>query len=438
MGDTGVDAEDPTAIGRVVLDRLTAGDFGPLRDMFAPSLRPMVSPDTLRAVWSTEMQRRGALTDVGTPVAERVQPDGALVTIPVTFERGAATVLVSVTDAGWVAGIQFGPPGTAEPAQPWQPPQYADPGTFEEQDLVLGSGPLAVPAALSLPRRVGRLPAVVLLAGSGPHDRDETIGRNKPFKDLAWGLAAHGVIALRFDKVTYAHPREALAIPNFTLTDEYAGQVDAALELLRRHPHVDPGAIFLLGHSLGGTVAPRLAATDASVAGLILLAGGAEPMHHAALRQVRYLSRLDPAAEAAYRQALDTLTRQAAAVDAPELSPSTPKEELPFGVSASYWLDVRDYDPAATAATLDRPILIVQGGRDYQVTVEDDLALWRAALTDRANVTIRIHDADNHLFFAGTGPSTPAEYEAAQHIDADVVTEIADWIGTTAATARGA
>ena len=78
---------------------------------------------------------------------------------------------------------------------------------FDEQEVMVGSGPLAVPGTLSIPKLPRPCPAAVLLAGSGPNDRDETIGRNKPLKDLAWGLASAGVGVLRFDKVTFAHPR---------------------------------------------------------------------------------------------------------------------------------------------------------------------------------------------------------------------------------------
>ena len=105
-----------------------------------------------------------------------------------------------------------------------------------------------------------------------------------------------------------------------------------------------------------------------------------------------------------------------------------PASELPFGLPASYWLDLRDYDPVATAAALDRPMLILQGGRDFQVTAEDDLSRWQAGLGSWADVTIRVHEADNHLFFPGTGPSTPAEYETPQHVDPAVVADIARWL----------
>lgn len=126
--------------------------------------------------------------------------------------------------------------------------------------------------------------------------------------------------------------------------------------------------------------------------------------------------------------AIEMMTRQAALVESPHLSQSTPARDLPFGLAAAYWLDLRDYDPVSTAAALDKPMLILQGGRDYQVTVQDDLSRWRAGLDHRPDVTIHVHDADNHLFFPGAGPSTPAEYELVQHVDPAVIADIAEWL----------
>jgi hypothetical protein len=97
----------------------------------------------------------------------------------------------------------------------------------------------------------------------------------------------------------------------------------------------------------------------------------------------------------------------------------------PLGTPAPYWLDLRGYDPVGTAAALNLPLLIVQGGRDYQATVADDLARWQAGLAGRPDVTIMVYEPDNHLFFPGSGPSSPAEYEAAQHVDPAVVADVA-------------
>ncbi|HWD77254.1 MAG TPA: alpha/beta fold hydrolase [Kribbella sp.] len=256
------------------------------------------------------------------------------------------------------------------------------------------------------------------MAGSGPFDRDGTSGPNKPLKDLAWGLATEGIAVLRFDKSTANRP-EAMTEPGYTMTSEYLPHTIAAVRALQQH--VDQ--VFLVGHSMGGKVAPKIAAEEPLVGGVVIMAGDTQPMQHAAVRVMRYLARTTP--EVVPPGTIELFERQAAVVDSPDLSPDTPSTELPFGLPASFWLDLRMYDPVATAAKLDVPILVLQGGRDYQVTVADDLPAWRNGLPD---ATIKVLDDDNHLFFEGTGPSTMADYQVPGHVDPAVVTAITDWL----------
>jgi dienelactone hydrolase len=436
-------SESPAGAALAVVEMARNGQFAELCERFAPPLRPMVSADALRAEWEGELAQHGPVTGVGTPLTEPAGPGVTTAKIPLTFERGELVIAIGLAgEQNWIIGIQFLPAGAAEPTAPWEPPPYADPAAFTESEIILGDPPLAVPGTLSVPRpapgRAGPRPAVLLLSGSGPHDQDETIGRSKPLKDLAWGLASAGIAVLRFEKVTHAHPAECAARPAFTLSDEYVPQALAGLRLLSEHPAIDPARLYLAGHSLGGSVAPRIAAaaatgpatTGPAVAGMIILAGGAMPQHWSAVRQFRYLATLSPGAAAALQPALDAITAQAKAVDDPGLSAATPASTLPFGVPAPYWLDLRGYDPPAAAAALGKPMLILQGGRDYQVTVDDDLSRWKAALGDHPDVTIRVYDADNHLFFPGSGPSSPEEYEPAQHMDPQVIAGIANWLIT--------
>lgn len=418
----------PVATALTVLDLARTGRFADIRDLFAAPLRPMVTADALRVAWDTEIEQRGPVVSLDTPVSEPANLGIVVVKAPVVCERGGFTLVASVTEDGSLTGLQLAPTSAAEPVTPWEPPAYADPSTFDEHDTTVGVGSLAVPGTLTVPHQSGALPAVVLLAGSGPVDRDETIARSKPFKDLAWGLASRGVVVLRFDKVTYAHRDEVTRNPDFTVADEYLPHALAAIRLLREHPAVDPERIFVAGHSLGGTVAPRVAAAEPSTAGLVILAGGAQPLHWAAVRQIRYIASLDPATAAASQPAIDAITEQAKRIDDPDLSPATPADDLLFGTPAPYWLDLRDYDPIAVAAALDKPMLVLQGGRDYQATVADDLSRWEAGLADRPGVTIRIYPPDNHFFFPGSGPSTPAEIEPAQHVDPAVIDDIASWL----------
>lgn len=420
--------ETPTATAIDVLELARAGRFDEIRELFAVSLRPMVSSGVLRSAWEGQVARLGPIVSAGQPVPEPSPAGAAVVRVPLRFERGELALVVSVTSGGQLAGLQLAPAAEAEPAAPWEPPDYADPELFDERDVTVGSGVLAVGGTLSLPRVAGPAPAVVLLAGSGPQDRDETMGRNKPLKDLAWGLATRGIAVLRFDKVTHTHSAAVRALHDFTVVEEYVHPAVAAVQLLEQHPAIDASRVFVLGHSQGGTVAPRVVAAEPSIAGLVVLAGGTQPLWWATVRQVRYLASLDPGTVAASEPAIEALVEQAKRADSPDLSRSTPTGDLPFGMPAPYVLDLRAYDPVAVAASLGKPMLILQGGRDYQATVADDLSGWQAGLADSPNVTIRIYPAANHLFSFGSGAPSPAEYMPALHVDPQVVADVAEWL----------
>lgn len=412
---------DASNIARTVIEMAMNDRFAYLEDLFAPRLREAVSAETVRDFWSAEISKRGSISTIKEPTIDQTKDGLVYVSVLISCENGGFKVFMSIDQKGLLNGLRFAPEAAS-----WMPPYYADSKKFEEREVVVGDGPLSVTGTLSLPRGRGPSPGVVLLSGGGPFDRDETTGPNKPLKDLAWGLASHGVAVLRFDKVTYTHSRQIADLREFKMTDEYVPYAISAVRILQQQPIVDSARIFVLGHSMGGKVAPRIAAVEPSIAGLVIMAGDAQPMHKAAIRVVRYLASLHPSPSA--EATVETIERQVALVDSTNLSPSTPGRDLPFGFPGSYWLEQREYDPVSTAAAIDKPMLILQGGRDYQVTVEDDLSLWKAGIEHKPNVSMRIYSADNHFFFSGSGPSSPAEYEHAQHVDPVVVADIAKWL----------
>jgi hypothetical protein len=212
-----------------VLELARSGRFAEVRDRFASNLQPLVVPEALAQAWNAELDKQGAIVAVGAPLSEPAPPAGCTVKVPVGCDRGGFTLVAVVTDEGRLLSLQLAPPDAAEPIAPWQPPHYADPDAFEEEEVALESCPRAVRGTLSLPRASTPLPAVVLLAGSGSLDRDETIGRNKPLKDIAWGLASRGTAVLRFDKVTYTHAAELKDARDITLDSEYLPQAIAAI-----------------------------------------------------------------------------------------------------------------------------------------------------------------------------------------------------------------
>jgi dienelactone hydrolase len=275
---------------------------------------------------------------------------------------------------------------------------------FREEAVIVGTGEWALPGTLSIP--VGRAnAAIVLVHGSGPNDQDETLGPNKPFRDIAWGLAERGVAVLRYEKRTHRYAARMAGIRNFTVREETVDDALFAVTLLRARSELDPRRVFVLGHSLGGTLAPRIAARDPSLAGIVILAGATRPLQDVAREQLTYL----------------------ASLTAGGLDPEQGLQMLLKAAPASYWQDLDAYKPAQVAATLRLPVLILQGERDYQVT-SADLQGWRDALGGRPGVTIKSYPMLNHLFMVGEGKGTPAEYERAGRVADVVLDDIGNWI----------
>ncbi|WP_225730521.1 MULTISPECIES: DUF3887 domain-containing protein [unclassified Nocardia] len=407
---------DPASAAMTVVTMLREGRFDELEKRFAPALAAAVSADTVRTGWTSETAKTGEVRAIGEVITTRLDDRLTRAVVPVHCANGGLQVRLAVDATGALHGLRLGPPSESD----WTPPHYATPRRFTEHEITLECGPLTVPGTLTLPRDGRGLPGVVLIS-SGVNDRDVTFGPNKPFKDLAWGLASRGIATLRFDKVIHVHTR-MLHEPGFTMVEEYLPNVLAAVRLLQRHPKIDPARIFVAGHSGGGKAGVRAAAAESAIAGVVMLAADTVPLPRAAVRVFDHIADLDPGAQTAL--APETIAR----TENPALSPETPSAELLFGWPATYWLDLREFDQVATAAALNRPILVLQGGRDYQVTEADDLAGWRAGLEGKPGVTIRVFPADDHMFFPGSGPSGPADLQAPQHVDPAVVTAIAEWI----------
>jgi pimeloyl-ACP methyl ester carboxylesterase len=323
-----------------------------------------------------------------------------------------------------VGGGRFPVPPTPSTSST-APPASVVPGV---RQIPVGVGSPSLKGTLTLPAGKGPVPAVVLVGGSGPGDQDETVGPNKPFRDIALGLAAHGIASVRYDKRTRDYPRSFNPI-TATPTQEYVPDALVAIRLLRHQPRVNAHRIFVLGHSQGGTYAPLIAKRAPHVAGVILLAAGAESIGPAILRQVRYLATLPGTLGAHAKGELPYLRRQIAEIAKPaRLAKDSPGTVLLNGIHPAYYLSALRYDEVATARSLPQPLLLLQGDRDYQATVKNDLDVWLKGLKGRKGVTVIRFPKADHLFLDGTGRPTPLEYYKPGHVDAKVTATIASWI----------
>ena len=345
--------------------------------------------------------------------------------VPLLFYSAAQQLKVVRQGSEELAEAAFA--NAPEPVE-YRPPDYAAPALFQEQQVTVGAGTeWPLPATLTLPKGRGPFPAVVLVHGSGPNDRNETQGPNKPFQDLAWGLGTQGIAVLRYDKRTFAHPGKLSTIPNLTVKEETVDDVLAAVALLRQTKDIDPKRIFVLGHSLGGMLVPRIGLADkGDIAGFIIFAGATRPLEDEWVRQFEYVYGLDGPLTAKERAEIEEYKRQATRIK--QLTPADASgKELLLHVPASYWVDLRGYSPPAAALKLKQPILILQGERDYNVTM-DAFRDWQKALANRAGTSFKSYPKLDHLFLEDAGPATPADYARPRNIPKYVVDDIATWI----------
>lgn len=427
---------DATATATRLLDHLDAGDFAAAEAMFSARMAAAVPADKLKAVWESLPAQAGEAKGRG-EAATQSRDGMSLVQIPLHYANAELLAKLAIGADGKIEGFLV---------QPAPPPAAAPPAadaSYEERDIAVGKGEHALPGTLAMPKGdapADGFPAVVLVHGSGPQDRDEAIGANRPFLDIARGLAAQGVAVLRYDKRSKARPQDyadgGFLHGKLSIDTETTDDAVAAIRTLAATPGIDPNRIFVLGHSQGGMMAPRIAAHAAKagtpVDGLVLLAAPARPLLDILVEQNRRLAVLDDGhtsdAEAA---AIDKLRSQVRAIRANSdgSGEDIPAAELPLGVPASYWRSTDAVDPVAEAQALPAslPMLVVQGARDIQV-VDADWQRWKAGFHDDPNVSFKLYPKLNHLGIAGEGEGSLAEYNTPGHVDAQLIDDVGAWV----------
>ena len=404
-------ASGPIDTATRLFDNLQGGRVDATAAMLTPEMAQAVPAERLQTLWNSlgALKQRGQAQVSAQEGVQRVE-------VPLQFDAATVIAQVVVDAQGRVAGLLL------RPAPAGKAPAPAADAGYRELDFSVPQARGALPGTLALPDGEGPFPAVVLVHGSGPQDRDETIGGNRPFLDIARGLASHGIAVLRYDKRTMARPQDFQQA--FDVDDETTDDAVAALTALAADPRIDGERVFVFGHSQGGMLAPRIAQRWPRARGAVMWAAPARTLLELLPEQNRYLLQLDGDLSAAEQAFLDTLDRQIAAARG---SVPVAAVDLPLGVPQPFWKSIEAVDARADAASLRKPMLMLQGGRDFQVT-DTDWALWKAALKTRTDVQWKHYPALNHIGIAGSGPSSLQEYTQPGHVDEQLVRDVAQWI----------
>ena len=303
-----------------------------------------------------------------------------------------------------------------------------------QEKIVLGRGTkYPLNGMLTLPEGDGRFPAVVFVHGSGSSNMDEKVGNLTPFKDLAEGLAKYGIASVRYDKRSFAHGFRMLRDRDLTITVKEETIEDAVLaaELLRSDPRIDPEKIFVVGHSMGAMLAPRIDAEGGNFRGLILMAGTLRKLEEVLLEQSgEVLGKMNPLMRRIVGGQIRKMETLFADLD--RISDEEAKrKKVGNGTTLYYFGEMNAHPAAEYLRRSDKPILVMQGAEDVQASVKKDFESYRKLLQGRENVAFKLYEGLNHAFVPsvyGDLSKVKREYNVEQRIGEDVVSDLAEWI----------
>ena len=305
---------------------------------------------------------------------------------------------------------------------------------IEEKIIVGENSDFPLNGCLTLPKnRNGKVPAVVFVHGSGASNMDEKVMKLTPFKDMAQGLAKKGIASLRYDKRTYAHPLKLIKkVKHVTVFEETIEDAILASELLRKDERIDSDKIYIVGHSMGAMLAPRIDAEGGNFAGLILLAGSPRTLEEIMIDQFEQISASQKGLASwiidkqckKYRKQFENLYT---------MSDEEAKQTKLSGNSATlyYFKEMGEHPAYMYLKECVKPILIAQGTMDFQATVEKDFNAYKEMLAGKDNVTFKLYDGLNHAFTKGIYTDlnkVKKEYSVRRNVDQSVMDDIAQFI----------
>lgn len=410
-----VNSLDQTALqaqSEAVADALARGDAAPLHEKFGKKLKKELSRDVLESTWQQMAQTQGEYEKIYSCTMELAE-DRLWAQVLLQYRGGGGLDLSLVYDGnGDVSGIWLNYADL--PRTPVSTDAYA------EEAVQVGEHQLS--GMLTVPKNTENPPVVIFIHGSGQSDMDEAVGaNNRPFRDMAHGLAQQGIASLRYNKRYFQLPTEYVSA-EVTIQEEVLDDAAAAMALVRADSRFAGSQIIIVGHSMGGMLAPKIAA-DPEVAAMVSMAGTTRRLEDLIIDQDRRSLEQSGQYDAKeIDKAMQDLEKEAEKVKA--LTAESTSYHL--GIGAKYWYSLNQIDTAALAQQLGKPILILQGQADWQVYADVDYVGWQQALANTPDVTFRLYDGLNHLFM------DTADYSVTGTVDSRVIDDLAQWIKSLA------
>ncbi|MBL4706825.1 MAG: alpha/beta fold hydrolase [Flavobacteriales bacterium] len=334
-------------------------EYKQLHQMLDERMAAMLTPEKMAKTFQSFSKQYGKIQK-GLEFSEQVKAEQTFYRQGLQLEKEKMNLLITLNDEQKLSNFLLKP---YTPIYSWSPPSYANLSSFTEENIKVGDS-LAL-LGIYTQTKDASTSIVVFVHGSGPNDMDESLGPNKLFKDLAYGLASQGINSIRYNKRSFDYPSQMGKMMNISIDDIVVNDAVIAIQTAK-----DKGAkkVILVGHSLGGHMSAKIA-DQITVDGVIVLAGNVSPLEDLLVPQYEHILKNDP--ETSINEFhLNMIKNQVKRVQDKDYDEKTAAPMLPLSLPASFWLSLKDYKPAKVSKKQAQAYLILNGERDYQVTIE--------------------------------------------------------------------
>ncbi len=370
------DETDYTELSQKLAKDLSEGKIDTTTALFSEATRKQLTDEAMKQVLEQRKPQFGEFKELKDTKKEN-QMGMNITTTRMVYEKSELDLMLVFNKEGKIDGILFQPAQDEEIV-----PQETD--TYVETAVKVGEHELD--GMLNMPKNAEKPPLVILIQGSGQHNMNEGSGETATFAQLSKGFAERGIATLRYNKRFFQHP-ELAGDDGFNIEEEVLEDADAAVKLAQSY--VDEGkvsGVYVMGHSLGGCVAPAIANRNSEVKGIISLAGTPRNLIEIIIDQLTAQAGDD--ASGMVQENLDTAKAMLAGDTSGNL----------LGSPYSYYESLNDLEIGETAKGLDIPMLFLQGKDDIQVYADKDYPLWQEYLDGKENCTFKLYDGLGHFF----------------------------------------
>ncbi len=405
------------------IELLKTNNFPEAHHLFDTTLQKNFSEAKLKDTWGSISKSLGTLKSYK-PNCDKTIDGFQVKFITCEFEKQTLDLKLVLNEIKEIVGFFIVPVTQCDDKKGYKIPKYADISSYKEEKISIEHDTISLNGTLTIPNSTTQS-ICIFIHGSGPNDRDESIGPNKPFKDIALGLASKGIASIRFDKRTFTYKNMSA---NITIKEEVVDDVLSVIDYISNNKDLKGKNFYLIGHSLGGMLLPKIVEQRPNVKGGIFLAANARSLEDLILIQSNFLANLDGIISPEENQELTKLKGQVEYLK-DSISTVSPSDKLPLNVPAPYWISLKNYNQLETVKRLSIPMYFLQGKRDYQVTTED-LNLWEASLITNKNAKFKIYPKLNHLFLEGKSKPNPNEYNEPSNVPLYIIEDISKWINS--------